>query len=60
MIGYSKSRVTKLMKEKGYGIQTPLNNGYEYVRVEMDEFNAVTLDKLIQIVKGDELHETDK
>ena len=46
MIGYSKSRIAELMKEKGFGIQAPLNNGLDYVRVEMDEFVPADLDKL--------------
>lgn len=52
MIGYSKSRIAELMKEKGYGIQTPIDNGYDFVRIEMDEFDNATFNKLMNTHGG--------
>lgn len=52
MIGYGKSRIAEFLKEEGYSIQAQIyENGFDYSKIEIDEWDAKTLEKLTQIIR---------
>lgn len=52
MIGYSKSRIAEFLKERGFIIQAQIyENGFDYSKIEIDEWDAKTFEKLTQIIR---------
>ena len=52
MIGYSKSRIAEFLKEEGYSIQAQIyENGFDYSKIEIDEWDAKTFEQITQIIR---------